>query len=117
MPAFQSSAAARLEGGCCALSSDRQRGGCRAFACGYEPAGRTPSVKDSWIVWPSRRTSSVTVSYGLYWLNTSSTVLVPSMRVPLTAVMMSPSFSPAFSAGEPGTIAAVFSSGAEMYAP
>ena len=77
--------------------------GCLAPA-GYWVAGRVPSVTWTWVVWPFRSTSSVTVWPGALWLITRSSGWVASSAVPLTAVRMSPAWSPACSAGPPGTI-------------
>ena len=71
----------------------------------YAAAGRVPRTTLIWMVLPPRRTSSLTVSPGAAWLMTRSSGCVASRVVPLIAVMMSPAWRPAFSAGLPATIA------------
>ena len=71
------------------------------------PAGLVPSVSCRSTVCPARNTVIVTVVPGWWVMRTSSRLWVASTRWPSTAVMMSPSLRPAFSAGLPATTAPV----------
>ena len=63
--------------------------------------GHWTSVAVSVFVSPPRFTVSVTLSPGLSVLRTSPSGVLLSSFVPLTAVMMSPAWRPAFAAGVP----------------
>ena len=60
----------------------------------YNPAGRVPSLTSSITCWPSRRTSTLTVSPGENWARVASRGCSSSMTLPSTLVMMSPSLIP-----------------------
>ena len=84
------------------------------------PTGRRVGSRGSAggsIVWPSRRTSRVTVSSGAYWLSVASSGCSPSTATPLILTMMSPSWRPASAAGVPGWTAGLLPLPPPSHAP